>query len=112
MHSLRQKVTVPESHEVTVRVPDTNVLLRLANPAAPEHSSCVAAVTRLAADGVVLAVVPQCLVEFWVVATRPVVSGGRHRSLTRRLKLSRPVNTSDFTPISGLSVRHPTAAVT
>jgi len=43
---------------------DTNILLRLANPGAPEHALCRAAVTQLADSGEKLAVAPQVLIEF------------------------------------------------
>jgi predicted nucleic acid-binding protein len=55
---------------------DTNVLLRLASPAAPEHVMCRTAITALAGAGVQLALVPQVLLEFWVVATRPASVNG------------------------------------
>ena len=43
---------------------DTNILLRLANPTAPEHVLCRDAVTRLVEAGSSLAIAPQILVEF------------------------------------------------
>lgn len=55
---------------------DTNILLRLANPAAAEHGLCRDAVTRLVEAGCPLAIAPQILVEFWVVATRPTEVNG------------------------------------
>jgi predicted nucleic acid-binding protein len=61
---------------MSVVVLDTNILLRLANPAAPEHEICRNAVTRLAEAGTTLATAPQVLVEFWVVATRPTDVNG------------------------------------
>ncbi|MDX2053347.1 MAG: hypothetical protein SFV15_13200 [Polyangiaceae bacterium] len=61
---------------MSVVVLDTNILLRLTNPSAPEHLACRAAITNLAETGAVLAIVPQVLVEFWVVATRPAEVNG------------------------------------
>jgi predicted nucleic acid-binding protein len=55
---------------------DTNILLRLANPAAKEHDVCRGAFTRLVDAGNTLATAPQILVEFWVVATRPTDVNG------------------------------------
>lgn len=55
---------------------DTNVLLYLANPAAPEHSAAKAAVAGLLAEGERLAVAAQVLFEFWSVATRPAGVNG------------------------------------
>jgi predicted nucleic acid-binding protein len=55
---------------------DTNILLRLANPAAKEHDVCRGAFTRLVDAGNTLATASQILVEFWVVATRPTDVNG------------------------------------
>jgi predicted nucleic acid-binding protein len=55
---------------------DTNILLRLANPAAKEHEVCRSAITRLVDAGRTLATAPQILIEFWVVATRPTDVNG------------------------------------
>lgn len=55
---------------------DSNILLRLAQPAHPEHSVTAAAITKLIRQGFDLCVVPQNLVEFWAVATRPRASRG------------------------------------
>jgi len=55
---------------------DSNILLRLAQPAHAEHSVTAAAVTKLIRQGFDLCVVPQNLVEFWAVATRPSTSRG------------------------------------
>ena len=55
---------------------DTNILLYVSNPAAPEHAAAKAAVGRLLARGDHLAVTPQVLFEFWSVATRPAVANG------------------------------------
>ena len=55
---------------------DTNVLLYLVNPAAPEHSAAKATVAGLLAEGERLGVAAQVLFEFWSVATRPVGANG------------------------------------
>jgi predicted nucleic acid-binding protein len=55
---------------------DTNVLLYLANPAAPEHASAKAAVARLLMGDERPVIAPQVLFEFWSVATRPAAANG------------------------------------
>ena len=49
---------------------DTNVLLRVADPASKQHAVATQAVTRL------LDLTPQNFIEFWSVATRPVEANG------------------------------------
>jgi predicted nucleic acid-binding protein len=69
---------------VTRYLLDTNVVVRLMEPAAPEHAMVKEAIRRLIAAGQALVLAPQVLTEFWVVATRPVeVNGfGWHPSKT------------------------------
>jgi predicted nucleic acid-binding protein len=55
---------------------DTNILLYLANPSAPEHAAAKATVTRMLAAGDQLTIAAQVLYEFWSVATRPVAVNG------------------------------------
>ena len=55
---------------------DTNILLRTANKSSSQHSSAVAAMTTLIARGDDLVVTPQVLVEFWAVASRPLIANG------------------------------------
>jgi hypothetical protein len=55
---------------------DANILLRLADPTSATHSNAAIAVSTLRAQGESLHIVPQCVYEFWVVATRPVTSNG------------------------------------
>jgi predicted nucleic acid-binding protein len=55
---------------------DTNILLYISNPGAPQHAAAKAAVARLLAGGDRLAVAPQVLFEFWSVATRPIAANG------------------------------------
>jgi len=61
---------------VTAVLLDTNVLLRLVERSAPEHNVVLAAIETLSDRGSKLVLAPQVLVEFWVVATRPVTSNG------------------------------------
>jgi len=55
---------------------DTNILLRVAEPSSAEHRECVDALQLLAKSirGPVLCA--QTMIEFWVVATRPVAVNG------------------------------------
>jgi predicted nucleic acid-binding protein len=55
---------------------DSNILLSAAQPLHPHHSIVLTAVTRLLQQNVDLCIVTQNLVEFWVVATRPVGNYG------------------------------------
>jgi predicted nucleic acid-binding protein len=55
---------------------DTNILLYLVNPAAPEHIAVKRAIVGLLTQGQRVAIVPQVLFEFWSVATRPVGVNG------------------------------------
>ena len=55
---------------------DTNIILRLAEPAHPMHSVALMAVKKLFSDGHHLCLIPQNLIEFWNVATRPVDKNG------------------------------------
>lgn len=55
---------------------DTNIVLRLLNPAAPEHPSVRQALALLEGHGARLVIGLQVLVETWVVATRPLDQNG------------------------------------
>lgn len=55
---------------------DTNVVLRLLDPTAPEHPACRAATEVLTAAGHALLLAPQVIYEFWVVSTRPPANRG------------------------------------
>jgi len=61
---------------VTSVLLDTNILLRLVERSAPEHDIVLAAIEKLSDRGSKLVFAPQVLVEFWVVATRPVAANG------------------------------------
>jgi len=50
---------------------DTNVLLRLVDAESPQRAVAEAAIERLLADGEIVFISAQVLVEFWAVATRP-----------------------------------------
>ena len=55
---------------------DSNLLLRWTQPQAPEHALAVAATAKVRRQGSSVTIVPQCLIEFWGVATRPVQANG------------------------------------
>ena len=52
------------------------MLLRLAEPSHAHHSAAVNAVHTLLASGAVLHVAPQCVYEYWVVASKPISERG------------------------------------
>ncbi|QDV73218.1 type II toxin-antitoxin system VapC family toxin [Botrimarina mediterranea] len=55
---------------------DANVLLRLVQPSHSMHPVALEALSRLRQGSQLLAVVPQILYEYWVVATRPTDVNG------------------------------------
>jgi predicted nucleic acid-binding protein len=55
---------------------DTNILLRSAQPSHPMHADATRAVSELLAQGEILSVIPQNIIEYWAVATRPVEANG------------------------------------
>ena len=55
---------------------DTNVLVALLNSSSREHDAATRAVRKLAESGGRYWLAPQVLVEFWVVATRPLAMNG------------------------------------
>jgi predicted nucleic acid-binding protein len=55
---------------------DTNILLRSAEPSHPTHQQAVNAVKILLANGDRVCLIPQNLIEFWNVATRPIDKNG------------------------------------
>lgn len=55
---------------------DTNLLLRLADPASAQHPVATQAVARLLGQGDEVYLTPQNFIEFWAVATRPVEANG------------------------------------
>ncbi len=55
---------------------DTNIVLRFCNPSDVQHSLATDAVSLLLARGNECFIAPQVIVEFWVVATRPINVNG------------------------------------
>ena len=55
---------------------DTNFLLRHVEKTSIHHAITLVALDKLSRDGAQLCLAPQCLYEFWVVATRPVKVNG------------------------------------
>ncbi|PSB01703.1 type II toxin-antitoxin system VapC family toxin [Merismopedia glauca] len=55
---------------------DTNVVMRFCNPADVQHQIATDAVYFLLAQGDECWLAPQVIVEFWVVATRPIEANG------------------------------------
>jgi predicted nucleic acid-binding protein len=62
---------------------DTNILLRMAQPAHSMHQAALDATDALGRQGDVLCIVPQSLYEFWVVATRPQPQNGLGMSIAQ-----------------------------
>jgi predicted nucleic acid-binding protein len=60
---------------------DTNVLLRGVQKSHPMHSEAVNAINLLLRNPETVSVVPQTLVEFWAVATRPQKHNGLELSI-------------------------------
>jgi predicted nucleic acid-binding protein len=61
---------------VTAYLLDTNVVVRLMEPSAPEHTVVSNAIRKLIREGHMLFLAPQVLTELWVVATRPAEANG------------------------------------
>lgn len=55
---------------------DTNIILRMAEPAHPMHAETLAGLAVLRARGDTGCVIPQNIIEFWNVATRPAKYNG------------------------------------
>ncbi|MGK7923008.1 MAG: hypothetical protein AB4080_23715 [Trichodesmium sp.] len=55
---------------------DTNILLRLRQTNHPQHSNALKATLLLKKKQEKLCIFPQNLMEFWVVATRPIEVNG------------------------------------
>lgn len=55
---------------------DTNILIRLIQPSDPMHLKAASSIRKLQDDEETLYIIPQILVEFWAVATRPPSSNG------------------------------------
>ncbi len=65
---------------------DTNILLRLAQPDHSMHSFAVDAITLLRQQEASLCLMPQNLIEFWVVATRPLNVNGLEMTVETALQ--------------------------
>ena len=59
-----------------IYVPDTNVLLRFATRADPQHANVLSAIRKLKTGGETIQILPQNCVEFWNVCTRPTSHNG------------------------------------
>lgn len=55
---------------------DSNILVYLANPQSPLYQQARDAINLLLQRGETLCVLPQNLIEFWAVATRPLQNNG------------------------------------
>lgn len=55
---------------------DTNILLRIADTSSSQHPLALAAITNILSRGDKCVITAQVLIEFWVVATRPVEVNG------------------------------------
>lgn len=69
---------------------DTNVLLRSAEPNHPMYADAVNAINILLGRGEELYIVPQNLVEFWNVYTRPIERNGLgHTAASAHMEVNR-----------------------
>lgn len=94
---------------------DTNVLLRLAQKKHPMRPDARRALVTLRKQGEELCIVPQNIIEFWAVATRPLESNGlgltvdeaarEIRKLKRLFKLL-PDTPAIFTEWEKLVIQH------
>jgi predicted nucleic acid-binding protein len=55
---------------------DTNLLLRIAQPSHPMYVDASRSLATIAGRGDQLGIIPQNLIEFWVVAARPIADNG------------------------------------
>ena len=55
---------------------DTNILLRGSDPNSPSYSLVMNSINKLIEEGKQCLITPQVLIEFWVVATRPLEVNG------------------------------------
>ena len=61
---------------MTTYLLDTNVILRLSNPADAQHGLVTKAIAALLTEGDECYLAPQTLIELWAVATRPIQVNG------------------------------------
>lgn len=97
---------------------DTNVLLRLVQKNHPMRPAARRALLALRRGGEELCVIPQNIIEFWAVATRPLTSNGLGLTAdeaakeTRKLKRIfslRPDSPAIFAEWEALVIRHQVA---
>jgi predicted nucleic acid-binding protein len=62
---------------------DTNILLRLVQKNSPMHLDTQRAIVTLKKQGEFLCIIPQNIIEFWAVATRPLDKNGLGLSITQ-----------------------------
>jgi predicted nucleic acid-binding protein len=62
---------------------DTNILLRLVQKNSPMHLDAQRAIFTLKKQGVFLCIIPQNIIEFWAVATRPIEKNGLGLSINQ-----------------------------
>jgi len=65
---------------------DTNILLRLVQKNSPMHSDTQRAVFRLKKKGESLYIIPQNIIEFWAVCTRPINSNSLGLSIAEAVQ--------------------------
>ena len=66
---------------------DTNLLLRLAQPKNPHQREAVRSLRALRRQKECLGIIPQNLIEFWAVATRPRANNGLGLTVDETAKL-------------------------
>jgi hypothetical protein len=83
---------------------DTNILLRSLNPDDPQYEAAANALAKLRVRNETLCIVPQNLIEFWAVATRPINKNGLGmHAVTDILTF----NVSDFRRFPGITALDP-----
>lgn len=55
---------------------DTNILLRAVSSDSPHHTLAIRSLVKLKTSGKIPVIVPQCIYEFYVVATKKVADNG------------------------------------
>jgi len=84
---------------------DTNVLLRLYKPSSPESPLIHHAIRSLRRANASLWYVPQNIVEFWNVSTRPVARNGYGLSVAETENMAREIETA-FTLLPEVEAVH------
>lgn len=60
---------------------DTNILSRILQVQHPSNTVAIAAVAQLGQSSDQIVIVPQVMVELWVVCTRPLINNGLELSV-------------------------------